>query len=76
MVNKHPDAREISRTGTVDNGAAEVKELLRPRVNPLKMKADDGGPHSRGRCEDAQSETPTHGANGPWCPARWGDGPA
>jgi hypothetical protein len=64
MVNKHPGAREISGRGTADNGATEVKELLRQRANPLKMKADDGGPRGRGRCEDAQSEseTLTHGA--------------
>jgi hypothetical protein len=62
MVNRHLGAREISERGTVNNGAAEMKELLRPRVNPLKTKADNGGTRGRGRCEDtrSESETPPH----------------
>jgi hypothetical protein len=56
MVIKHPGTREISGRGTTNNGAAEVKELLHSRANPLKTKADDGGPRGKGRCGDAQSE--------------------
>jgi hypothetical protein len=53
MVIKHPDTREISGRGTANNDAVEVKELLHPRGNPLKTKANDGGPRGRGRCRDA-----------------------
>jgi hypothetical protein len=57
MVIKHLDTCEISGRGTTNNDAVEVKELLHPRVNPLKTKADDGGPRGGGRCGDTQSES-------------------
>jgi hypothetical protein len=57
MVIKHLGTCEISGRGTANNDAAEVKELLHPRVNPLKTKDDDGGPRDTGRCGDTRSES-------------------